>query len=187
MARLAVSRDGLCSAPSISRGCPWLQMSLSQPLAANASFEAGRGADRAGKYRGQNKGRFRSAAAPRSHGRMGQQEMGGGERLRGGCCCPAWAETCSAGAAGSSFGDLLSIMPCLAYEHVHCCRYVHTLTFVHTHSCSHIQTHFIHINTHMDVCACSCPWKLCLQAWGCSCALSSQDPTNLHAAWQLLA
>lgn len=51
-------------------------MSLSQPLAANASFEAGRGADRAGKYRGQNKGRFRSAAAPRSHGRMGQQEMG---------------------------------------------------------------------------------------------------------------
>ena len=104
-----------------------------------------------------------------------------------GCCCPAWAETCSAGAAGSSFGDLLSIMPCLAYEHVHCCRYVHTLTFVHTHSCSHIQTHFIHINTHMDVCACSCPWKLCLQAWGCSCALSSQDPTNLHAAWQLPA
>lgn len=43
------------------------------------------------------------------------------------------------------------------------------------------------MNAQMYVCACSCPQELCLQAQGCSCALASQDPTNLRAAWQLLA
>lgn len=51
------------------------------PLAANASFEPGRGADLTEKYPRQNKGRFRSAAWTRSHKHLGQHKME--ERLLG--------------------------------------------------------------------------------------------------------
>ena len=66
------------AAPSISGGGEPLAADVTViPLAANASFEPGRGADLAEKYPRQNKGRFRSVAAARSRKCMGQHKMEG--------------------------------------------------------------------------------------------------------------